>query len=438
MKHFYLIVLFISVSCKSFSQDGFQFKKHQKKITIPFKLASNLVIIPIEINGIKMNFLLDSGVEDTVLFSLAENTEVELFNTEKITLRGLGTAAAAEGLKSTGNSLTCSGLTLKNQTIIVILDETFNFSSSLGIPVNGIVGYHFFNKNLVEINYQSKKVVVHNTEIFKTKILKSYEAIDISTSFNKPYLQASLLFDTAEIESKFLIDSGNSDAIWVFQKNLDSKLLPKKNFDDFLGRGFSGDINGKRAVINSFRIKNFKFISPLVAFPDTASVRNVSLINDRAGSIGGGILKRFNVFFDYENKKLYLKKNADFDIPFSFNKSGLTIQNVGFQYVKETIHENLRSNIVKIEFGEREVDLKFKFELKPVYEITNIRNGTPADEIGLLKGDIILSINNVLSYRYTLEQISTILKSDEGRVLNLEIERNKIILKKKFKLKSIL
>ena len=33
------------------------------------------------------------------------------------------------------------------------------------------------------------------------------------------------------------------------------------------------------------------------------------IYKDRNGSLGGDILKRFNLFFDYANKKLYLKKN---------------------------------------------------------------------------------------------------------------------------------
>jgi hypothetical protein len=438
MKLFYTIIfLFVSIQF-SFCQDGFQFRVNQNKIKIPFKLVNNLVIIPIEINGVRMNFLLDSGVVDTVLFSLEDKAEVALFNTEKITLKGLGTDHAAEGLKSSGNNLTFSGLTLKNQTIIVILDETFNFSSSLGVPVNGIIGYHFFNKNLVEINYQSKKVIVHNLKKFNSKKLKSFEEVDISIENNKPYLVSNILYDTKVLPSKLLIDSGNSDAIWVFEKNSNFNLIPKNNFDDFLGRGFSGDIQGKRAIVKSFEIKNFKFDNPLVAFPDSTSLNNVVFVQNRVGSIGAGILKRFNLFFYYEKNKIYLKKNIFFDEPFSFNKSGITVQNAGFQYVQEKITENLRSNIVKVEFGQTEVNLKYKFELKPVYEITNIRKGTPAAEIGLQKGDIILSINNILGYRYSLEEINSIFKSEEGRVIIIEIQRNKITLKKKFKLRSIL
>ena len=53
-----------------FAQDGFQFAENVNKVTVPFKLINNLVFIPIKVNGIELNFLLDSGVEETILFSL--------------------------------------------------------------------------------------------------------------------------------------------------------------------------------------------------------------------------------------------------------------------------------------------------------------------------------------------------------------------------------
>lgn len=421
-----------------FAQNGFDFNKGQKKIKIPFKLVNNLIIIPIEVNNVKMNFLLDSGVDDTVLFSLQEKAEVELYNIEKIGLKGLGSFKAVEGLKSSGNMLTFSGHTLRNQQIIVILDETFNFSLSLGVPVNGIIGYQFFKNNLVEINYESKNIYVHNKAIFKPSRLKSYEELPISIEKNKPYVLTNVIFETTTLASKLLIDCGNSDAVWIFQRKLTEAMFPKNNFEDYLGRGFSGDILGKRAIIKGFKIKQFNFENPLIAMPDSTSLRNAVLVQDRLGSMGAGILKRFNVYFDYDGSKLYLKSNKFRDEPFSFNKSGITIQNAGLQFIQEKIFENTRSNIIKIEFGEREVNLKYKFELKPIYEITNIRKGSPADEVGLQKGDIIVAVNNVFCYKYSLEQLNSIFKSEEGRVILLDIKRNNVEMRKKIKLRSIL
>ena len=42
-----------------------------------------------------------------------------------------------------------------------------------------------------------------------------------------------------------------------------------------------------------------------VAFPDSASVKYINL-KDRNGSLGAEVLKRFNVVFDYKNRKMTL------------------------------------------------------------------------------------------------------------------------------------
>ena len=101
MNKMLFLILMCSFSYSVFSQQGFQFEKDDNKISVPFKLINNLVFVPMKVNGIELNFLLDTGVAETILFSLEDKKEVRYFNTERILLKGLGSQAAVEGLKST-------------------------------------------------------------------------------------------------------------------------------------------------------------------------------------------------------------------------------------------------------------------------------------------------------------------------------------------------
>jgi len=141
-------------------QEGFLFEKNVDKVVIPFKFINNLIFIPIKVNGIELNFLMDSGVEETILFSMEDKKEVSFFNAEKITLRGLGSEESIEGLKSRNNTLEVNGLKSTNHLLYIVLDQSFNLSSHIGIPVNGIIGYGFLKSNLVEINYERKRITV--------------------------------------------------------------------------------------------------------------------------------------------------------------------------------------------------------------------------------------------------------------------------------------
>lgn len=441
MKDFFaLFFVFVFISPMA-AQDGFQFQHHKNKVVIPFESINNLIFIPIKVNGVELNFLLDTGVDETILFSLEEKDELRFSNIEKIKLRGLGVEESIEGLKSTQNILAMPNLVDTNHELYIVLDQDFNFSSHIGIPVNGIIGYHFFKDHLVELNYDKKRITIYeDKKSIRKKIKKQFLDYSISIEKRKPYLVSSVRIDQKEIPVKLLLDSGNSDALWLFQNRSEDIKLPTNNFDDFLGRGFSGDIFGKRARISNLAIDKFNFENPIAAFPDSSSVENVSFVKDRMGSVGGEILKRFTVLFDYKNNKLFLKKGREFKAAFNYNMSGMEVQHQGLQWVQETVGLHTAPGHVQLTGkGEHfKNDFKYKFTLKPIYSIANVRKNSPAALSGIQKGDVIITINKSKGYRYTLQEINALLKSEEGKVIEIEIERNNTIMQFQFQLKSIL
>ena len=422
-----------------FAQEGFVFDKGVEKVTVPIELINNLVFIPIKVNGVELNFLLDTGVEETILFSLEDNPEVSFYNTQKISLKGLGSEEAIEGLKTTNNVLQLDGVKANHQLIYVILDQSFNLSSQIGIPVNGIIGYEFFRENLIRIDYAGKKVTIYkNNEVNRKKIEKKFNKTPIIIERYKPYLMGNIDINELKLSVKLLLDTGNSDSVWLFQNLSDEIKVPPKNFDDFLGKGFSGDIEGKRARIANFSFDKYNFRTPIVAFPDSSSIKNVRMVKNRAGSVGGEIFKRFLVIFDYKNELLFLKKNSRFDEPFTYNKSGIEIKHNGLQWVKETVKlETVPvSGAVTFDESGRNVtnDFKYKFELKPIYEIANIRKKSAASKCGLQVGDIILTVNRAPAYRYSLEKLNELFKGEDDKMIYLEIERGGDVLKFTFQL----
>ena len=421
------------------AQESFVFDRGIEKVKVPIVLINNLVFIPIKVNGVELNFLLDTGVEETILFSLEDNPSVNFYNSEKIKLKGLGSEEAIEGLKTTNNILELEGVKVNHQLIYVILDQSFNLSSQIGIPVNGIIGYNFFKDNLVRIDYSSKKVIVYkNNELNRAKIEKKFDKIPITIERSKPYLKGIVHIDEFKTPVKLLIDTGNSDSVWLFQNLSEHIKVPSKNFDDFLGKGFSGDIEGKRAKISSFSFDKYDFKMPIVAFPDSSSIRNVRMVEDRVGSVGGEILKRFSVVFDYKNEQLYLKRNSHFSEPFTYNKSGVEVKHNGIHWVKETVKMETVPIAGSITFNSEGKNItnefKYKFDLKPIYEIANIRKKSSAEKSGLQVGDVIVKVNNSPVYRYSLQKLNDMFKAEEDKWIYLEIDRKGKILKFAFQL----
>lgn len=434
----FLKVLLLLTCTFSFAQKGFEIND-SKKTVIHFKLINNLIFLPMEINGAKLNFLLDSGVNETILFSL-EDKEVNFNNTEKIKFSGLGESMDIEGLKSENNIVTIGkDFRDQNHTVFVILDERINFSSHVGIPVNGIIGYHFFKNHPIDIDYISEKITVYNnSETFK-KRSRRYKEFPITIEGNKPYLNSDVEMTNKKVSSKMLLDLGNSDAVWLFPKLIDDFVYNRPNIDDYLGQGFNGDIFGKRSRIHRLYIGDFIFEKPLSAMPDEYSIQNLKLVPNRKGSIGSDILRRFQVIFDYPENKIYLKKNKHFNDPFLFNKSGLDIQQNGMTWQKDLVRITTR----KLEQSTNESNaiqstdnFTYNFVLKPKFSIAGCRKDSPCFIAGMKKGDEIITINKKQVGEMNLEKINTILKAEDGTPITFEVLRDnnfsktfKIILK---------
>ncbi|MBP6557748.1 MAG: PDZ domain-containing protein [Flavobacterium sp.] len=444
MRIFCTFVLFFTTPFFCFCQQGFQLENNKKKAVIPFQLINNLMFIPIVVNGETLTFLLDTGVEETVLFSLDDKEQVSFFHLEKIMLKGLGSNDAVAAYKSSKNKLEVSGFVDNAHEIYLVLDQEFNFSSQVGIPVNGIIGYHFFKDHLIEIDYDRKKVIVYHetNQKIRTRIHKNYQKEAITIENNKPYYVSTVATTDQKSPSKMLIDTGNSDAVWLFLNKAIDLKLPQKSIQCFLGRGFSGNVYGQRARIIDFSFGGKTFKNPIGTFPDSTSIRSVNFVEKRVGSIGGEVLTRFSVAFDYKNGFIYSKPSSKIDAPFNFNMSGLEVQHDGLEWVTQAYQDRSSTGSVyktsQSSDGHVQDNLKIKFELKPVFRIFNVREGSTAAQAGVQKEDRIISINGRNAHYLTIEKINELLKSEEGRIIEIEVDRKGKTLKFKFELKSII
>ncbi|WP_228414526.1 PDZ domain-containing protein [Chryseobacterium sp. SNU WT5] len=417
--------LFLLITLNSFAQQGFQISD-SKKTVIPFKLINNLIFIPVNVNGVGLTFLLDSGVKESILFSL-ENKEINFNEIEKVKFSGLGESMDIEGLSSRNNLVTI-GKDYRDikHTIYIILDEGINFSSHIGIPVNGIMGYNFFANHKVEINYSSKKITVYNNNAFAEKRLRKFKDLPITIENNKPYIMTGVEMTGHKIDSKMLIDLGNSDAVWLFPKLIENFEYNRPNIDDYLGRGFNGDIFGKRSRIHRIYIGDFIFEKPLTAMPDEYSIQNLKLVPNRKGSIGNELLRRFTVVFDYPDRKILLKKNKFFRDAFLFNASGLDIQHDGMDWEKDLVKiETVRNSrsTEAINVYQAESGFRYNFVLKPKFSVAGCRKDSPCFVAGIRKNDQIISVNNKKTSELTLQKINNILKEDDGTRVKIQVQR---------------
>lgn len=395
------------------------------------------MVIPVEVNGTKLTFLLDTGVSSTIMFSLSEVDSLELNDAKSIRLRGLGEGGSIPALKSNHNRIKIGEVTDVNHTVFVVFDKSLSLSKRMGIPIHGIIGYDFFKNLIVKTNYNTRKLFFYKPETYIEKECKKCEVFDLTFHNKKPYLNVTNIYGNDTDIYTLLIDSGSSDAIWLFDNSILENNLENKWFDDFLGQGLSGDIFGKRSKIPKMRIGNFEMNNIKVAFPSKESIENIKLFEERDGSVGGELLNRFTIIMNYPAKKIILKKNNKFKDPFHYNMSGLTIKHDGVVLVKNK-RDSFKNRSNDIDGATSiTVSSTYDFFLVPKYVVSEIRKESPSYLAGIMKGDEILSVNGTQAHHYNLHEIIGLFSSKAGKKITLKIKRNNIILRKKFTLTSV-
>ena len=405
---------------------GFDLPQGQKFQKVKFQLINNLIIIPMEINGSELSFILDSGVGRPILFNISDQDSIQINNVSEITIRGLGQGEPIQALRSRNNFFKMGKVENRNQQLYVVMDKDLNFSPSLGIPVHGIIGYDLFCDFVVEINYGSNIIKFYDPEFYQYKNSKRDETLPLHIIKKKAYIDGTVYLSTrGEVPVKMLLDTGSSDSIWLFEdENIE---IPDKSYDDFLGRGLSGNIFGKRTMVNSIKIGRFTLKNAEAAFPDMESFGDIVSLGNRNGSVGGEVLKRFNIVFDYPGNKITFRKNRNFKLPFQYNMSGIQLQHNGLRYVSESISNarGIVENDKKGSFGNVQIlfEAQTRLSLVPEIVVSGIRAGSPAETAGLQEGDVILAVNGKNVHRYKLQEITQMLNEKEGKKIRVLIER---------------
>ena len=386
---FFLSILYPSAG----NSQTFQFEGNRTKQTISFKIAQNLIIIPVYIDGKgPYNFLLDTGVGQMIITdtSFLRNYNIKKF--QKVKVQGYGLGESIEAILTRDLEIRVGKATISHMPAAIFTQDIFNLSNYLGVRIYGILGYYFFNSFLVKINYSRNSLTMYKPG--STVKIKG-KKIPIEIRNTKPYITAELQTKgLGNINLDMLIDNGSSHPMTLetFEKN--PFPLPENKISANLGVGINGIINGSIGRVDKIKIGDFEFNNVLVGFPEFNKKIALMEGNNRNGSIGADILKHFTVTFDYLNGFIYLKKNYTTDPTFEHDMSGLEV------YV---IEKNKTDR----------------------YFIGRIESGSPGEEAGLKTDDEIAGIDFRPAQAYKLSDLTELFKSNDGRKMILEIIRGK-------------
>lgn len=381
----------------------FEFPNGRKAQSISFNLIQNLVIIPMYLNGKgPYNFILDTGVGPMIITDTTLIKDLDLKGLRPVKIAGLGKNTEIEAFVAQQISARIGQAEISDIPTAILKHDLLNLSNYVGVPIYGLIGYHFFSSFVVELRYTGRRLKFYLPEA-KKKI--SGEPIPIELHNNKPYVNVEI--DIPGLGSRLLkvvVDNGASHAISLETLNGQPFPLPKESIKANLGIGLSGPIDGSIGRVSSLKIGQFLLKAVVASYPEYDSQTLQTFLSNRNGNLGAEILSRFNITFDYNNNLMYLKRNYTFKRPFEHDMSGLEI------YVSTAPEKR--------------------------YYISRVEIGSPAMEAGLRDGDELLSINFIHVKTMNLDDISRMMRVNNGRTLYLSINRNGDLLICPIKLKK--
>jgi hypothetical protein len=367
--------------------------------SVPFEMAGSYIIIQARINNTTpLNFILDTGVRNTIITELHEEDDILLNFSEKKIIHGLGQGNAINCLMSDSNSISLGKLTLRDKTVYVLEEDIFALSENNGRKINGLLGIDIIQSYVIQIDYTHHKLNFYDKTHFSPPSNYGYKPLVIEN--NKMYLNLTLLDVTAKIRTiKMLIDTGAQLNAWFQTVRTNATGIPDKRVHARIGQGFSGEIYGYLARIPKICIEQFCIQNPIVVFPDSVMIASIMRNSDRDGTIGSDLLSRFDVYIDVHSKAIYFKPNRYFKSSFKYNIAGIEI--------KQSSHSEL------------------------LYEVTHVWKGSPAEKSGVQTGDILLEINGNKSFLLDLFEIRGMLQQPTRTPMSLMVERNneKLLLK---------
>ncbi len=324
--------------------DDFVIAGGASSTALPFELLNNHIYVEGVVNGDRRGrFLVDTGGVNLLTDTAAARFGIE----PEGAIQGRG---AGEGTVDVGvaklESFTFGAVTLRRPTFFVLpLGEVMAVE---GVDFDGLIGFEVFKRFVVEIDYAGRRLTLTRPEAFEYR--GKGQTVPFRFDDRTPVVEGSV----ASLPGTFSIDTGSRSTLDLFgpfvaAHDLDTRLGSR--FEALTGWGVGGGVRSKVAPGTAIRIGGVEVPDVVV----TLSLQREGPFADQylAGNIGGGVLKRFTVTFDYRNKVMILEPNRQFGTPEPYDRAGMWVNRAGDAFeVVDVVHGGAAAK-AGIRVGER-------------------------------------------------------------------------------------
>src|SRR5580704_5997150 len=336
---------------------------------VPAEFVENLIFVPVDINKSQPSLFVVDSTAAASSVSPTRAAELGLSNLKDAILNFPGVDMSFVNLPTVDNP---------------------DFSQEVGRPYQGRLGADFFNRVVVEIDYARQTVRFYDPAVYKY----SGKGAVFPLRFNgsAPLIKASFkLAGQKTREDDFVVNTALDASVLISDRfsevhRIFSSHVKTINASD---PQIEGGVTVALGGLTEFEIGRYEIRGPVAAFVHPGA--NSNLDNNRAGVVGGGILRRFTVIFDYAHQQLILDPSNHFEDYEQEDKSGIAVVAKGPGLL--------------------------------TFEVASVQPGTPGAEAGVLKGDIIAGIDDEPAADLTLASIRALFRQ-VGHKYKLLIQRN--------------
>lgn len=271
--------------------------------TIPFILHDNRMLVNVFLNG-KGPFVMvfDTGGANTLTPAVQKVLDLHSQGEEYVTGAGEKRVPShSVHLKS----MQIGDYKLSDQKFMVInltpIRRAFRFPH-----LDGIIGLELLQQGKVRINMDKQVIELVKSD---ASTLANAQLLPFRLFDNNPLVEGQINGKAAKI----LLDTGDRSNLTLFRKYAHSSHLEElfeKRESLLTGMGLGGPIRGKLATVQQVDLGSTGVNDVLTRLPLTK--KGYFYQSEISASAGMGMLKAFNMEFDYKKQVLALQKRKDF------------------------------------------------------------------------------------------------------------------------------
>ncbi len=357
----------------------------------PFEITSNKPWVRVRVNGsAPQDFILDAGSRGSSYIGreCADRLHLEL-GPERMVRIGAGQGVDVPFTFALDVTLGVAGDTCEVPGVGVFPLE--HVSVYEGRRLDGMLGEDFFRRHVITIDYAKRTMRIADPGSEHPRP----RGTPIPITFDGGLVVADAVLTPvgrAPIPCRVVIDTGvRATVVWYHPFVVAHDLIATQPnaIATTIGGGVGGESTGDVGRIAELAIGDLRITEPTAVFSRDTS--GVFAGTEEAGLVGGEILRRCRVTFDYAHARIWLEPSVRPLTGFDADMSGLFLVGTGPEFRRVTIQ--------------------------------SVAAGTPGAEAGLAKGDEILAVDGREADRLTLDDVRDRLKRD-GAECRLRVRRS--------------